>query len=273
MIEVLPFIVAPATACLVLSVTMAYFGLHVLRREIIFIDLSMAQLAALGTTLAFVMDMPLDSMASQILSLVLIIAGACFFSFVRFVTLKVPQEAIIGIIYVVSSALAILVVDQTPHGAEHIKSLLNGSILWISWMGVLKLTGVCVLVGGFHWKFQHRFLEISKHYREKFSKNQIGWDFLFYLSLGLVVVFSVKSAGIFLIFSFLIIPASCGLIFSNSFFNQWIIGTVVGTMGSILGIAFSTVSDLPTGSSLVTVLGVLFFISLPLSKIQKKRDS
>lgn len=266
--EVLPFIVAPAAACLILSVTMAYFGLHVLRREIIFIDLSMAQLAALGTTLAFVMDIPLDSTESQAFSLCLIIAGACFFSFVRFVIPKVPQEAVIGIIYVVSSALAILVVDQSPHGAEHIKDLLNGSILWISWMGVLKLTGVCVLVGVFHWKFQHRFLEISTDYREKLSKKQIGWDFIFYLSLGLIVVFSVKSAGIFLIFSFLIIPASCGLIFSNVFFNQWMIGAAVGTLGSVLGIAFSTVSDLPTGSTLVTVLGALFLASLPLSKIR-----
>ncbi|MFT4578750.1 MAG: zinc/manganese transport system permease protein [Nitrospinales bacterium] len=271
MSEVLPFIAAPAAACIILAVIMAYFGLHVLRREIIFIDLSMAQLAALGTTLAFVMNIPLDSPQSQFFSLGLIIVGACFFSIVRFAIPMVPQEAIIGIIYVVSSALTILAVDQTPHGAEHIKDLLNGSILWISWAGVLKLIGISVLVGGFHWKFQHHFLEISNNYREKLSKNQFGWDFLFYLSLGLIVVVSVKSAGIFLIFSFLIIPAACGLIFSNNFFNQWMIGAAVGTLGSILGITFSTVSDLPTGSALVTVLGALFLVSLLLSKIGVKK--
>ncbi len=269
MIEILPFIAAPAVACLILSITMAYFGLHVLKREIIFIDLSMAQLAALGTTLAFAWDIPLDSPKSQFFSLSLIIAGAVFFSFVRFLIPKVPQEAVIGIIYVVSSALAILAVDQTPHGAEHIKELLNGSILWISWVGVLKLTGICFLVGVFHWIFQNRFQQISNHYREKLSKEQISWDFLFYLSLGLIVVVSVKSAGIFLIFSFLIIPATCGLIFSNVFFNQWIIGATVGALGSVLGITLSTILDLPTGSTLVAVLGMLFLISLSISQIRK----
>jgi len=268
MTEVLPFIAAPAAACLILSVILSYFGLHVLKREIIFIDLSMAQLAALGTTLAFVLDIPLEAFESQLFSFGLIVAGAAFFSYIRFAIPKVPQEAVIGIIYVVSSALAILVVDQTPHGAEHIKELLNGSILWISWVGVFKLAGICILVGGFHWKFQRRFQEISNHYCEKLSKNQMSWDFLFYLSLGLIVVFSVKSAGIFLIFSFLIIPASCGLIFAKLFFNQWIIGAAIGTLGSVLGITLSTVSDLPTGSTLVAVLGTLFLVSLPLSKIK-----
>lgn len=269
MIEVLPFIAAPAAACLTLSVTMAYFGLHVLKREIIFIDLSMAQLAALGTTLAFIMDIHHDSPLSQLFSFGLIIAGSIFFSIVRFAIPKVPQEAVIGIIYVVSSALAVLVVDKTPHGAEHIKELLNGSILWITWMGVLKLTIICCLAGGFHWKFQNRFQEISNKYQEKLSKEQITWDFLFYLSLGMIVVVSVKSAGIFLIFSFLIIPASCGLMFSRIFLKQWLIGASIGTLASVLGIACSTVLDSPTGSTLVVVLGLFFLFSLPFGKKAK----
>jgi len=271
MTDFLTFMGAPIAACLLLTLIFSYFGCHVLKREIIFIDLSLAQLAALGTTVAFVLQMELDSPGSLALSLLFIVAGAAFFSYTRSLNLNIPLEAVIGIVYVVGASVALLLASRMPHGAEHLKSLLNGSVLWINWTGVLRIFCVILLVGMVHWitwKKKSVQSRIHKNSFEKFSQYWIS-DFLFYITLGLVIVFSVRTAGVFLIFTFLIIPAVCGALFSQSMIKQFIIGSVIGVLASFLGLLLSFHLDQPTGATLVCTFGAAFFVSIFLSRIIK----
>ncbi len=269
--DFITFMGAPIAACILLTLIYTYFGCHVLKREIIFIDLSLAQLAALGTTVAFFMHLELDSPGSLALSLLFIVAGAAFFSSTRSLNANIPQEAVIGIVYVVGASVALLLASQMPHGAEHLKTLLNGSVLWINWTGVLQIFGVILLVGGVHWMVWKKIFEQSLTYKNSFDGHSQSWtsDFLFYLTLGLVIVFSVRTAGVFLIFTFLIVPAVCGALFSKSMTKQFIIGSTLGVMTSFTGLFLSFHLDQPTGATLVCTFGVAFFASLLLSRLKK----
>jgi len=259
---------APAAACLIFSGVFTFFGCHVLKREIIFIDIALAQLAALGVTLADTFEHQHSEAEILLFSLFAVLAGAGFFSYTRRFTNRIPQEAIIGIIYVVGASVALLIASQSVHGAEHLRNILNGSILWVTWPRVMILLGVVTLVAIPHWIYRDRFWELSVHYRkdgQQGSKHLI-WDFLFYLSLGLVIVTSIKTAGIFLIFAFLIVPAVVGALFSTRFLFQLIIGSFVSAIVSMSGLILSFKLDLPTGATLVCCFGLAFFVSLFLRK-------
>jgi len=268
MSEFITFMGPPLAACFLLAVAFTYFGCHVLKREIIFIDLSLAQLAALGTTAAFALEMDLDSPASLGLSLIFIVLGAGFFTFTRSLSGRVPQEAIIGIVYVVSASAALLLASGMPHGAEHLKTLLNGSILWITWGGVLQVLGAILLTGVVHWIWKDEMREQSQGYKNPSSMSfqGAGWDFLFYTTLGLVIVFSVHTAGVFLIFTFLIIPAVCGALFSPSMTHQFLIGSIIGVLVSFAGLGLAFFLDLPTGATIVCSFGAVFIIALLASR-------
>jgi zinc/manganese transport system permease protein len=268
--DFMTFMGAPIAACILLTIVYTYFGCHVLKREIIFIDLSLAQLAALGTTVAFFMHMELDSRGSHALSLLFIVVGAAFFSSTRSLNSRIPQEAVIGIVYVVGASVALLLASQMPHGAEHLKTLLNGSILWINWAGVIQILCVIVLTGMVHWVIKQKILEQSRTYKTPLDSNSQSWssDFLFYTTLGLVIVFSVRTAGVFLIFTFLIVPAVCGALFSQSMVKQFILGSIIGVLASLSGLLLSYHLDQPTGATLVCTFGVLFFASLFLSRLR-----
>ena len=261
--DFLTFMGAPIAACTLLAVTYTYFGCHVLKREIIFVDLALAQLAALGTTVAFALELKLDSIESLALSLLFICAGGAFFAFARSWSSNVPQEAIIGIVYVVGASAALLLASGMPHGAEHLKTLLNGSILWAGWKEVAQIFFVILFVGILHWKYKDKFLEQSRTFDNSSPslKKSIIWDFLFYATLGLVIVFSVRTAGIFLIFTFLIIPAVCGALFTNSLPRQFLIGSILGVLVSFAGLLLSYFLDLPTGATLVCSFGVAFWVA------------
>lgn len=266
--DFITFMGAPIAACILLTLVYTYFGCHVLKREIIFIDLSLAQLAALGTTVAFYMHLELDSPGSIALSLLFIVAGAAFFSSTRSLNTNIPQEAVIGIVYVVGASVALLLASQMPHGAEHLKNLLNGSILWIDWTGILLIFCVILVVGAVHWIMWKKIFEQSRTYKNPFDHNPQAWtsDFLFYTTLGLVIVFSVRTAGVFLIFTFLIVPAVCGALFSKSMIAQFITGSVLGILACITGLFLSFHLDQPTGATLVCTFGVTFFVSLFLNR-------
>ncbi|GJL79839.1 MAG: ABC transporter [Nitrospinaceae bacterium] len=270
MSEFLTFMGPSAAACFLLAVIYTYFGCHVLKREIIFIDLSLAQLAALGTTTAFALDLELDASGSFALSLLFVVAGSVFFSTTRNLGKSIPQEAVIGIVYVVSASVALLLASGMPHGAEHLKTLLNGSILWITWGGVLQIFGVTLGVGGLHWAMRAQFFKLSETYKNADAANSLSktWDFLFYVTLGLVIVFSVRTAGVFLIFTFLIIPAVCGALFSPSMVRQFITGSILGIVVSLAGLLLSFFLDLPTGATLVCSFGTVFFASLVLRRFR-----
>ena len=268
--DFLTFMGAPIAACFLLTLVYCYFGCHVLKREIIFIDLSLAQLAALGTTVALYMHLEPDSPESLALSLLFIVAGAAFFSSTRSLSAHIPLEAVIGIVYVVGSSVALLLASQMPHGAEHFKTLLNGSILWINWAGVIQIFCVTLLVGMVHWIIWKKIFNQSRSFKNSHENISRYWmsDFLFYTTLGLVIVFSVHTAGVFLIFTFLIVPAVCGALFSKSMVKQFMTGSIIGVFASFTGLLLSYHLDQPTGATLVCTFGVAFIICLFVNRLK-----
>lgn len=248
----------PFVACLILVGIHAYLGLHVLARGVIFVDLSLAQIAALGSTLAFLMGYELHSGMAYVVSLMATFLGAGVFAMTRMQESKIPQEAIIGIVYAVSAAAGILAVDRAPHGAEHIKQMLVGALLWVTWPEIIKISVLYAVIGLFHWVFRNRFLTLSfnedKAIQDGWSVR--FWDFLFYASFGFVITSSVEIAGVLLVFSFLIVPTVCAALLSNQIGMRLIIGWIIGFAVSALGCTLSYLFDLPTGAAIVCLFGV-----------------
>jgi zinc/manganese transport system permease protein len=264
MLEMLEFMAAPFAACVVLVGIHAYLGLHVLLRGVIFVDLALAQIAALGTVIALVAGHPPGSFASITFSLGATILGAAIFSMTRMRSSKIPQEAIIGLTFVIASAAAILVADQAPEGAEQIKELLAGSILWVTWPRVVRIFMIYTAVGLFHYLFRRRFTLISEDPEKAFALgwNVRLWDFWFYASFGVVITLSVQIAGVLMVFSYLVAPAIIALAVSSNWPARIAIGCAVGLTGSILGLIASYRWDVPSGPAIVCFLGVIlaFFV-------------
>ncbi len=253
------FMAAPFAACLVLVGMHAYLGIHVLARGVIFVDLALAQIAALGRTLAFLAGYELNSVEAYLSSLGAAFAGAAVFSLTRLRQRQIPQEAVIGIAYAVAAAAGVLAIDRAPHGAEHLKELLVGSILWVTWPQVLEVSGLYALVGLFHWIFRERFLVISFDEGEALRRGWSVrcWDFIFYASFGLVITSSVQVAGVLLVFSFLIVPAVCGTLLAQRLGWRLAISWGVGFAASALGCSLSYAADLPTGATVVCTFGAV----------------
>ncbi len=249
----------PFLICIVLVGIHVYFGLHVIKRGIIFVDLSLAQVAALGSTLAFLMGFELDSDVAYVFSLAFAVVGAVIFAFTREIEGKVPQEAIIGIAYAVSAAAAIMAVSHAPEGAEHIKYLLIGSILTVTPLIVLKTTIVYALVGTFHWFFFGKFAALTFG-RGESPKHRRLWDFLFYASFGVVVTSSVKICGVLLVFIFLVVPSVFAALTTTGIFRHLISGWIFGLIGSILGLLLSFWLDTPSGATIVCTFGAMLLL-------------
>lgn len=265
MTDFITFMGPPMAGCIILSMIYTYLGCHVLKREIIFIDLSLAQLAALGTTVAFVNGLDLESYEATGFSILFIVAGSLFFAWARKFSNAIPHEAVIGIIYILSASTGLLLSSQSSHGAEHIRSMLNGSILWMTWAGILKLIAVLVIPALIHFIYHRQMVSFSNTYKEqqsKLSSKAYLWDFIFYFSIGIIIVFSIKSAGVFLIFTWLIVPAACVSLFFDSLYKQFAYGSILGAIVSCIGLTISFWMDLPTGSTIVCVFGVIFLITL-----------
>lgn len=258
----------PAAACLVLVTIHSYLGMHVLARGVIFVDLALAQIAALGSTVALLLGHDLHSPMAWVWSLVFTFVGAAVFALSRVRYREIPQEAIIGVTYAVASSAAIIIVDRAPHGAEHIKALLVGSILWVTPAMVLKTLLIYAAVGLFHWIYRSKFLLISREHdlAEKQGLNVRWWDFLFYASFGFVVTSSVEIAGVLLVFSFLIVPAIIGVLFGNTLRWRLLVGWIVGWIVSILGCVISYQADLPTGATVVCVFGLSLALATAIRK-------
>ena len=252
----------PFLTCLILAGIHAYLGLHVIERQVIFVDLALAQIAALGASFALIFGYSMDSAHSYWMSLGFTIAGAAIFSLTRFKKQRIPQEAIIGITYAVSAALLILILSRSGEGDEHIKQALVGNILLIRMPEVLKVLIIYSLIGLFHYIFRKNFLLISQAPEEAYRKglNVRFWDFLFYASFGFVVTSSVKIAGVLLVFSFLVVPSAAAILFSNDTRKRLILGWAIGFAASVLGMALSYYLDFPTGASVVCVFGLILVV-------------
>ena len=265
--DILSFLAVPFAAGLVLTGIHAYLGLHVVERGVIFVDLSLAQIAALGTTIAFLAGHGLHSPTTYYWSLRFTMIGASIFALTRLHSdnAKIPQEAIIGIVYAVSAAAAILAMSKAPQGTEHIKDMLVGNILTVSWGEVIKTAILYTIVGAFHYAAREKFLMISTNHKaaEEQGINIRLWDFLFYASFGLVVTSSVEIAGILLVFSYLIVPSVAAMLFASTVGGRLAFGWTMGALVSGLGVWFSFQYDLPTGATIVcTFGGVLTLLAL-----------
>jgi zinc/manganese transport system permease protein len=265
MSDILQLMIGPFVACMVLVAMMGYLGIHIIAREVIFVDLSLAQMAALGSTSALIFGVAPDSSLGYTFSLGFTTLGAFIFAMTRTSseTRRVPQEAIIGIVFVVASAAAILVASGSPTGAEQIKDVLVGSILWVTWGTILKLAVVFVPVGAFHWLLRHRFFTISLDERsaEQRGWNLKLWDFLFYASFGLAITVAVPVAGVLLVFTFLVVPAVIAFLFTRRRALLLAISWVSAALASALGLGMSFQFDLPTGPLIVCVFGLVLLIA------------
>lgn len=263
--QIIQFLAAPFAASLILTGIHAYLGVHVVERGVIFVDLSLAQIAALGATIALLMPMTGgDPHAPSVywVSLAFTFVGAAIFSLIRGRRARIPQEAIIGITYAVASAAAILAMSKSTSQAEHLKDMLVGNIIAVSWSEVYKTAALYGVVGLFHYVFRRPFLRISMAHDdpEVTGLNIRLWDFLFYASFGFVVTSSVAIAGVLLVFCYLIVPSVAAMLYADTVGRRLAIGWTMGAVVSALGVYLSLVLDLPTGATIVCTFGIVLTI-------------
>ncbi|QQR72032.1 MAG: metal ABC transporter permease [Holophagales bacterium] len=260
-------------ASLILTGIHAYLGVHVVERGVIFVDLSLAQIAALGTTVAYLFGHDLHSLPAWLFSLGFTFLGAAVFAFTRpHHDTRIPQEAVIGIAYAVSAAVAILVMSKATAETEHLKEMLVGNILSVTWGELGKTAVLYALVGLFHYVFRRRFLLISMNEAEaeRLGWNVRFWDFLFYVSFGFVVTSSVAIAGVLLVFCFLIVPSVTAMLFAERLGPRLAIGWTMGALVSAGGVAFSFVLDLPTGATIVATFGLALMVTAGLRALTRR---
>jgi zinc/manganese transport system permease protein len=256
--ELLPFLILPFLAGLILTGIHAYLGVHVVERGVIFVDLSLAQIAALGSTIAVIFGYNVHEPITYFWSLGFTIVGAAIFALTRVHReTRIPQEAIIGIVYAVSAAAAILAMSKSTGETEHLKDMLVGNILAVDKATLIKTAVLYSLVGVFHFIFRKKFLAISvgTHTGENETVPHTRfWDF--YTSFGFVVTSSVAIAGVLLVFSYLIVPSVAAMLFSRSIGTRLAIGWTMGAVVTALGILLSFKADLPTGATIVCTFGI-----------------
>lgn len=267
MAEFLRFMIWPFAACLVLAGIHAYLGMHVIRRQVIFVDLALAQIAALGAVTALALGHGDHSAVSYGVSVGFTVIGAAIFALTRHRKQRIPQEAMIGIVYAVSAALLVLILGRVGEGDEYMRHALVGNILLVPAHDVVKIAVIYACVGILHFIWRKKFLLITENPEEAFRVlNVKWWDFLFYATFGVVVTSSVHVAGVLVVFAYLIVPAACATLFADSVRGRLVIGWAVAAAVSFAGIAASYFWDLPTGPAVVCAFG----IALGLSGILKK---
>jgi zinc/manganese transport system permease protein len=253
----------PFVACMLLVAIHSYLGLHVISREVIFVDLSLAQMAALGTTSGLLLGIAPNSAQAQLLAFAFTAAGAAIFAATRTEHGRVPQEAIIGIVYVVASAAALLVADKAPRGADAIKDVMVGTILWVTWPAIGRLAVAYTVLGTILFFLRRRFETISFEPQAAAAKGWRlrWWDFWFYLLFGTVITFSVPLGGVLLVFSFLVVPAVTAFLFTRKPLALTAIAFTTGSVASAIGLAISYRADLPTGPTIVCSYGLVLLLA------------
>ncbi|HYA14902.1 MAG TPA: metal ABC transporter permease [Syntrophales bacterium] len=262
--EVLHFLIWPFIACILLILTHAYFGIHILERGIIFVDLSLAQFVGVGIALSFLSGH--EGTERYIFSIAFAVLGAFILAFSRRIARYTNIEAFIGVLYIFSFAASILILDRSPHGLEEFKSILNGNIIWVEPQSVLYTFILYLVISVPHVIFRKRFLELSRN-----GEGGFMWEFLFFLTFAIMLVISVQMAGILQVFAFLIIPALIGRLFTRETLKVLICGWLLGLVSSTFGIVASYKWDLPVAPVIVASLSMLFFgILLVIAALERK---
>jgi len=269
----LSFLLPPFIASLILTGIHAYLGVHVVERGVIFVDLALAQIAALGTTIAVLYGIEPHSQTAYIISLIFTFIGAAVFSTVRGRRARIPQEAVIGICYAVASAAAILAMSKSVEQTEHLKEMLVGNILTVSWWEVEKTALLYGAIGLFHYIFRRKFLVISMdpEAAEAQGISTRFWDFVFYASFGFVVTSSVAIAGVLLVFCYLRVPSVGAMLYAENIGPRLAIGWTMGTLVSALGVYLSLQIDLPTGATIVCTFAIVLILMALLRPLIRKK--
>ena len=254
----LDLIIPPIVAGLVILSIHAYLGLHVIARGVIFVDLAFAQIAALGTTVGILLGIG-HGPGEVLFALGFTLLGALIFTFTRMDDSAVPQDAIIGITFVVASAAVILIAGLTAEGAEHIRETMTGTLIWVDWPTIGRMAGAYLVVGAFHYAFRKRFLSLT--FAPEGMEGRRLWDFLFYVPFGVVIAFSVNVAGVLMVFSALVIPAVVAFLFTNRFVTALRIAWGAGAVAIVGGIGASFYWDVATGPLLVCAFGLLVVVA------------
>jgi zinc/manganese transport system permease protein len=266
----LPFMVQALVACVLLAVVLSYFGVHVVSRGIVFIDLALAQISSAGVAFAM-----LTGGDPQLFALGFTLVGAVGLSLIQSNNKRVPQEAIIGIIYAVASASAILMLAKTPHGDADVTEVLFGNILAVTPAQITQMAIMFGAVGLFHLLFHRKFFELSfgRPEEEKASTKPSPlnlWNMLFYISLALVISNAIGAAGVLQVFSYLIVPAVCALLLFRGLLPVLITAMGTAVLASVAGLAASYTYDFPPGASIVACFGLIFLACALLSGILAK---
>jgi zinc/manganese transport system permease protein len=258
---------------------MVYFGIHVIEREIIFIDIALAQIAALGSAVSLVLvnlnivtrhnDHEHDSRTFMAYLFCLLAAG--IFTLLKNKKLKIPLESVIGIAYAVATTSAVIILDKGAGGDVHIHDMLAGTLLWVSWTQVLRLAVIVIVIGLFHWFFRAKFKAVTLAYHgdEQNIPRSGLWDFLFYFSFGIIIVEAVAVGGILTVFAFLIIPSSISALFSKRWTTRILIGVLAGGIATISGLYLSWIMDVPCSPSIILFLALCLLISVIFKGISK----
>ncbi|MBN1164349.1 MAG: metal ABC transporter permease [Candidatus Krumholzibacteriota bacterium] len=262
MLESLKFLSIQIVLLFVVTSVHTYLGLHVIRRGIVFSDLSLDQLAALGVILGIGWGIQGGSMGSYLVSFVAVLAGSFLLAFVKPKNAQIPHEAVIGIIYGLALVASIMVADKISGGLAYVTQTLAGVMLWVSWPLVLVTTAVYALLSLFHFKYRERFISITEGRNE--SPRENFWDLLFFISLGIITVLIVPIAGVLLAYGFLMIPAAIATLFTREWGKALRIGWMIGYVASLAGLFSSYSFDLPYGPTLVITLGIFFLGALAL---------
>ena len=255
----LPFMVQAFTAALITGLLLSYLGVHVVGRGIVFVDLALGQISSLGVAFAAFIGTGVTS-----IPLIFTLVGALLMSFINIKDKRLRQEAIIGIFYAFTSALTVLIISKTPHGDSDIQEVLFGSILSVSWEQIMEMGLTFLVIGVIHVLFVRKFFKLTQSFENK-DEYQSGviniWNFIFYMSIGLAIVFAVKINGVIPVFSYLIIPAVSAIMISKTNAGVVIISLVISILAGFIGLNFSFHYDFPAGSSIVAVLGFIFILS------------
>ena len=255
----LPFIVQALIAAIITGILLSYMGVHVVGRGIVFVDLALGQISSLGVAFAAYIGTGLTT-----IPLVFTLAGALLMSFINIRDKRLKQEAVIGILYAFASSLTVLLISKTAHGDSDIQEVLFGNILSVSWQQIISLAIVFGSILLVQVVFFKKFFGLTESF-ENGENHLIGifnvWNFLFYISIGLAIVFAVKINGVIPVFSFLIIPAVSAIMLTKNKTAVLIIAILISILGSFFGLYFSYVKDFPAGSSIVVILGSIFILA------------
>jgi zinc/manganese transport system permease protein len=267
-----PFVLAALALCLMLSTTLSVFGHHVVRRGVIFVDLALAQVAALGSSVGFALGWGADRpVANFALSLGFTLAGAALFAWFR--RRRAPIEALIGITYAAAMAFSLILLERSATGAEELKEMLVGSILTVEMRQLVICAALCLATGLLLWTIRKPLFRITEDpgAAEAEGLRLPAWDFLFYAAFGVLVTFAVRATGVLLVFAFLVAPALASLLTAARTRARLAFGWGFAFVGCLLGLEASLRFDLSAGPVIVAVFVLLLALTGLITGLRSSR--